>query len=163
MRQILRAQAYPDSCYDDQMCLKPPSLLWIAALYLSRTISLPVAMGIAHYAGVDSRALTSVRALWSLDALIPSLLAITVLYALCRRVPTASSTVRWIWTRGRLLLAVAAVLDIALLLIPIVRQGALDDSSVLSLIAAVFDGYFLLYVLIARRVRDVFAEFPVRL
>jgi hypothetical protein len=142
------------------MCLKPPLLLWVAVLYLSRTITLPVAMAIGHFAGVDASAITVFRGLWSIDGLIPSLIAAVILYTLCRRVPAASALVRWIWARGRIFLAVSAFLDMALLLIALIRQGEINDQSLLSLIAAVVDLYFLVYILAARRVRHAFSEFP---
>lgn len=142
------------------MCLKPPLLLWVAVLYLSRTITLPVGMAIGHFAGVDASAITVFRGLWSIDGLIPSLIAAVILYTLCRRVPTASALVRWIWARGRIFLAGSAFLDMALLLIALIRQGEIDDQSLLSLIAAVADLYFLVYILAARRVRHAFSEFP---
>jgi hypothetical protein len=41
-----------------------------------------------------------------------------------------------------------------------IRQGEISDQSLLSLIAAVADLYFLVYILAARRVRDAFSEFP---
>jgi len=145
------------------MCLKPPLLLWVAVLYLSRAITLPIAMAIGHFAGVDSRAITSIRAFWSVDALIPSLMAVVILYALCRRVPTAPSLVRWIWARGQIFLAVAAVLDIALILIALIRQGEFSEVPLLPMLAAAVDAYFLVYILAARRVREAFAEFPMPL
>jgi Protein of unknown function (DUF2919) len=156
------SHSYPDSYYDDQMCLKPPPLLWLAVIYLSRAITLPVVMAIGHFAGVDSSAITLARGLWSLDALIPSLIAAAVLYTLCRRVPTASSAVRWIWKRGRMFLTVSAVLDVALIVIGALRQGEINDQILLSLLAGAVDLYFLAYVLAARRVRQVFREFPPR-
>ena len=160
MRHSYPSHSYPSSHYDDQMCLKPPMLLWVAVLYLSRAITLPVAMAIGHFAGVDATAITLFRGLWSVDALIPSLIAAVILYALCRRVPSASKGVRWIWARGRIVLAVSAVLDMALLSIALIRRGEINDQSLLSLFAAVLDGYFLVYILAARRVRHAFAEFP---
>src|SRR5580658_8110002 len=134
MRHSYPSLPYPASYYDDQMCLKPPLLLWVAVLYLTRAITLPVAMAIGHFAGVDSRAISSFHAFWSIDSLLPSLVAGLVLYALCRRVPTASRVVRWIWARGRVLLAVAAVLDMALIMIALIRQGEVSDLSLLPLI-----------------------------
>jgi hypothetical protein len=160
MRHSDPAHSYPASYYDDQMCLKPPFLLWVAVLYLSRAITLPIAMALGHFAGVDSSAISSIRVFWRLDALIPSLIAVAVLYALCRRVPTAPRLVRWIWVRGRIFLAGAAVLDLVLLSIALVRQGEVSDFSLPSLIAATVDGYFLVYILAARRVRQTFSEFP---
>jgi hypothetical protein len=152
--------SYPLSYYDDHMCLKPPLLLWVAVLYLSRAITLPVAMAIGSFAGVDSRAITLFRAFWSLDALIPSLIALVVLYALCRRIPTAPKLIRWVWGHGRIILTVSAVADVALLSIGLIKQGEINDLSVLSAIAALVDLYFLVYILAARRVRHAFAEFP---
>jgi hypothetical protein len=160
MRHTHTSPTYPASHYDDQMCLKPPLMLWVAVLYLSRAITLPVAMAIGHFAGVDSNAIKVIRGLWSVDALMPSLIAAAVLYTLCRRVPTASKPVRWIWAHGRIFLAVAALLDVALLLLALIRQGEVNDQSLLSLIAAVVDLYFLVYILAAKRVRHAFAEFP---
>ena len=160
MRQSSSSQSYPASYYDDQMCLKPPLLLWVAVLYLSRAITLPVAMAIGHFAGVDSRAIESFRAFWSLDALIPSLIAAVILYTLIRRVPTAPRLVRWIWARGQIFLGIAAVLDIALILNRLIHQGEINDSSLLPIAAAAVDAYFFAYILAARRVRRAFAEFP---
>jgi hypothetical protein len=82
MRHSHISHAYPASHYDDHLCLKPPLLLWVAALYLSRAVTLPIAMAIAHFAGVDQKAITLTRALWSVDGLVPSLIAAAVLYAL---------------------------------------------------------------------------------
>ena len=72
----------------------------------------------------------------------------------------APKPVRWIWAHGRFFLAVSAALDIALLVIGLIRQGEVNDQSLLSLIAAVVDLYFLVYILAARRVRHAFSEFP---
>jgi hypothetical protein len=160
IRHSHSASAYPSSQYDDQLCLKPPLLLWVAVFYLSRAITLPIAMALGHFAGVDSSAIAVFRDVWSVDGLIPSLMAAIMLYVLCRRVPNASKTVRWIWAHGRMFLALAASLDILLLLMAPLRRRELDDQSLPSVLAALVDLYFLLYILAARRVRDAFAEFP---
>ena len=160
MRHSHPSHSYPASHYDDQMCLKPPLFLWVAVFYLSRAITLPIAMALGHFAGVDDKAISLFRGIWSADALIPSAIAAVMLYALCRRVPTASRQVRWIWAHGRIVLAVSAVVDIALILTALIRQGEINDQSMWSMIAAAGDLYFLLYILIARRVRQAFSEFP---
>ena len=160
MRHSHPTQAYPASHYDDQMCLKPPFLLWVAVLYLSRAIALPIAMAIGHFAGVDDKAITLFRGIWSADALIPSAIAAVMLYTLVRRVPTASPQVRWIWAHGRSVLAASAILDVALLAIAMIKQGEINEQSIWSLIAAAGDLYFLIYILAARRVRHAFLEFP---
>jgi hypothetical protein len=160
MRHSSSSQPYPLSNYDDQLCLKPPLLLWLAVLYLSRAITLPAVMAIGSFSGVDSKAISLFRGLWSLDALVPSLIAGVMLYALCRRVPSASGAVRWIWSRGRALLAISAALDIVLHLIAPLKEMEIDDQTLLSIFAAVIDLFFLLYLLLARRIRDTFSEFP---
>jgi Protein of unknown function (DUF2919) len=152
--------SYPASQYDDQMCLKAPPLLWVAVLYLSRGITLPIAMAIGHFAGVDSNAITLFRRFWSVDGLVPSAIAAVILYTLCRRVPTAPQVVRWIWAHGRIFLAVSAVLDVVLMTIALIRLGDINDQSLWSMFAAAGDLYFLIYILTARRVRHVFSEFP---
>lgn len=154
------SHSYAASHYDHHMCLKPPLLLWVAVLYLSRVVTLPIAMAIGHFAGVDSSAITAFRGLWSVDGLIPSLIAAVILYTLCRRVPGASRPVRWIWAHGQHFLAVSAILDIIVSMIALIRQGEINDQSLLSLMAAAIDLYFLVYILAARRVRHAFSEFP---
>jgi Protein of unknown function (DUF2919) len=156
-------RSYPESHYDDQFCLKPPLLLWVATLYLSRAITLPFGLAIAHFANVDSLAIDYFHQLWSVEGLIPSAIAAVFLYTLFRRVPSASNAVRWIWARGPIFLAVSAVSDIVLLAVAAVRRGEFDDQTLVSIGAIGFDIYFLLYVLFARRVRDAIAEFPVSL
>jgi hypothetical protein len=163
MRPPSPVHSYPESCYDEQLCLKPPLLLWVAVLYLSRAVTLPIAMAIAHFSGVDARAIAVMRGYWSLEGLVPAAFAVAILYALLRRVPAASAPVRWVWARGRTFLAVAAILDIALLSIALVRHGEIDDSWLISGCAAVLDVYLLVYIIAARRVRDTFSEFPARL
>src|SRR5271165_6567802 len=109
--------SYPASHYDDHMCLKPPLLLWVAVFYYSRAITLPITMAIAHFAGVDEEAINTFRGFWSANGLVPSAIAVVILYTLCRRAPNAPKAVRWIWAHGQAVLVVSAILDIALLLI----------------------------------------------
>jgi hypothetical protein len=152
--------SYAPSSYDDYDCLKPSLLLWLAVLYLSRAIVMPIVMGLGSYIGVNNDALKMFRDLWSVQALLPSAIAALVFVALVRRAPGASRPVRWIWTHGRMFLCTAAVLDLILSVMPLARIGEINDQTVPSLLAAVVDLYFLLYLLVARRVRDTFSDFP---
>jgi hypothetical protein len=152
---------YPLSSYDDYLCLKPPTLLWIAALYLSRAISLPIAIVMVRVAGVSADATNVLHSLLTGEKLLPSALAAAVLYTMCRRVPNASRVVRQIWSHGRSLLAAAAVIECGLSTYAFVRNGDVTDQSLPSLVSIAIDVYFLLYILLARRVRDTFAQFPV--
>jgi hypothetical protein len=135
-------------------------MLWVVALYLSRAVALPMVAAIGAYAGVDSAALALVRKFWSANTLAPSLIALPVLIAMVLRIPKAPGAIRWIWARGRPLLATAAAIDLALALAAPFRQPTIGDDALLSLILGAVDLYFLLYILLARRVKDTFADFP---
>jgi len=152
---------YPESCYDHDLCLKPPLLLWIGILFLSRALALPPAMGLAHFiAGADANVSAVMRSLWRPDTLISSIPAAPLLYAFFRRIPTASRAVRWIWAHGRVILAVAAGTDIVLSAIQLYAVPQNDGELFSTVCAITIDAFLLLYVLAARRVRDVFLDFP---
>ena len=121
---------------------------------------MPVAMGIGHYAGVNQDAMHLLRDFWRVDTLLPALPALPVLYALCRRSPSASRTVRWVWEHGRGLLGTSLAVDITLNARELIPFVGIDDRNLLPIASAVIDVYFLIYVLAARRVRDTFSDFP---
>src|ERR1700679_1232453 len=118
-------RSYDPSNFDEEMCLKPPVLLWIVVLYLSRGIALPLAVGIGHVVGIDTAAMAALRGFWKPDEFVPALAAVPVLFALFRRTPKASRTVRWLWANGRILLAVSAGIDIALSIYSLLPFGEL--------------------------------------
>jgi hypothetical protein len=152
--------SYSPSNYDDDMCLKPPLLLWLAVLFLCRAIMLPVVIGIGHVAGVNADAMTQLREFWSADQLVPAVIAIPVLCALCWRSGSAPDFLRGVWARGRVFLALSAAVDIAVPLMSQLWQRQITDQFVLTLFASGIDVYFLAYILAARRVRDTFSDFP---
>jgi len=146
------------SQYDQHLCLKPPGLLLIAMIFLSRAVTLPVIVRLASLAGGSADTTDFVRGTFSVYTAVPSLVATAVLYALLRRAPKASTAVRWIWAHGRTILAAAAALDFGLwFLDPPTGAGVGDAGRVL---VAALDVYFFVYILAARRVRDVFDQFP---
>jgi len=151
---------YPASAYDDQWCLKPPVLLWIAVLFLDRAALMPLLMGFGHWANVNEDAMRAMRGLWAAEGLLPALMTLPVLWAAFRRVPDAGAPFRWIWTHGRALLLLAVVADAGLNVLAGLRAG---DATLALLLCGAFDLYFGLYLLFARRVRDSFADFPTRI
>ncbi|HUN24816.1 MAG TPA: hypothetical protein VMU67_00810 [Steroidobacteraceae bacterium] len=156
------SRTYPPSSYDDFMCLKPPLLLWIAALYLSRAVSLPIVLGFTSLVGGSSGDIRAfVGGFIGAESLLPSLIAFAVLCGLVRRAPTGSRAIRWVWARGQWLLALSAGVDFAFRATDVsVRLAGASDQTVPALLAAAMDLYFLAYVLAARRAHDAFAEFP---
>lgn len=152
---------YSPSSYDDNFCLKPPALLWLAALYLSRAFVLLLASNLAALSRASPETVAMLRDAVSAYALVPSLIAAPVLYALVFRAPSSTKLVRGIWTHGRSMLALAAILDCAASIVGSkVLGGDASDVAAGPLVAAMFDIYFLVYILATRRVRDVFADFP---
>jgi Protein of unknown function (DUF2919) len=152
---------YPLSSYDDYLSLKPPFLLWLVMLYLCRAVTLPLLMGLAAFAGINADTRSLFAGYFSIQAVIPSLIAAPVLFALLRRSPSAPMAVRWIWAHGRILLAVSAGLGLLLTLLDSpLRHGELNEQMGLPLLLAAIDLFCVVYVLAARYVRDVFADFP---
>jgi len=147
--------------YDANFCLKPPFLLSLAMLYLSRGILLLLLSSVGSLAALSSDTVMLLRGSIKLGTVIPSILGASLLYALGRRVPSASKAVRWIWSNGQVLLAAAALADVTVQLLnsPLLYGDAYDQTA-WPLVAAMLDLYFLVYVFASRRVRDVFADFP---
>jgi hypothetical protein len=155
------ARIYDPSSYDGNFCLKPPALLWLAALYLSRAFVLLIASDVASVARIGPDVATMLHGAASVYALVPSLVAAPLLYALIFRAPTSPKPVRWIWAHGRTILIAAAILDCAASVAASgVMGGDVADLNAGLLLPAVFDVYFLVYVVATRRIRDVFADFP---
>jgi hypothetical protein len=153
--------SYNETSYDQYWCLKPSPMLWIAIVYLSRSIMLPMLVGISSMTGAGDTA-SIVRSFVGLNALVASLVAFVVVFAYLRRSPSAGAAVRWIWSHGRLLLALAVILDLALGLSSAVRVTVEDggQTAFLAGVAALLDLSVLSYVTMSRRVRDVFSDFP---
>jgi hypothetical protein len=161
MQENTSRRRYSPSSYDQNLCLKPPLLLWMGILFLSRGVTLPLLATLGQLGGGSADTQALVHGLFGLGMLLPSSLAFLVLFALAMRSPSGVRPARWIWRRGGLLLAAAAMLDVALTLSgPFWRRGGFEMLSVWEVVAAVFDLYFLIYVLASRRVRDVFCDFP---
>jgi hypothetical protein len=151
---------YSFSSFDEDMCLKPPLMLWLALLYLCRGFVMPIAIGIGHYAGVDSDAMPVLRDLWSANTLAPAAVAAPLFYALLRRAPAASPSVRWIWEHGRSFLIAAIALDLALAISRAITYIAVSSELLPAIVAATADMYFFAYVLFARRLRHSLSDFP---
>lgn len=151
---------YDPSCYDLHLFLKPPLLLWIAMLYLSRAILLSFLARISNVtAGGSYDTVAAFRGAFAVDALIPSALASLVIIALLMRSPSRGGVIRWFVMRGNWVLAFAALLDLALAVFDsLVRPGALSSGAPTLVVG--LDVYALVYVLGSRRVRDVFASYP---
>jgi hypothetical protein len=150
--------------YDKYFCLKPPPLLWLAMLYLSRAVSLPVVIGLSSMAGGSANTTALVHGIFGPGTLLSSCIAFSVLCTVVLRSPSAPRAVRWIFTHGRALLIASCVLDALLGLVlagvslDSIRNA--DEHIGGALIGAVLDLYVLIYLLCSKRVRHVFCDFP---
>jgi hypothetical protein len=153
---------YSLDSYDRNFCLKPPWLLWLGAVFLSRAISLPLVIGIGSLGGGSANTNELMHGLFSVSTLVPSCVAFPVLCALALRAPSSGPAVRWLVSHGRILLAAAALIDAALSLssLSIERVESADEHVGAVLLGAILDAYLFVYVLISKRIRDVFADFP---
>jgi hypothetical protein len=155
------ARTYDPSSYDQHFCLKAPGLLWLAAIYFSRAFLLLVIYVVSSVSRLGPQSMATLRGTVSIYAFIPSLVAAPVLYALLSRAPSSPKLIRWIWSHGRAILVVAAILDCAASIGSSgIIGGDIADLNAWLLLAAAFDIYFLVYILATRRVRDAFADFP---
>jgi hypothetical protein len=159
-RRRFSIDTYDPASYDDNFCLKPPLLLWLAMLFLARALVLPFMGGLVSMTGsADLASLT--RTQTHPEAFVPAAAAALVLLALFRRVPTASRLMRFLWVHGRVILALSALGDLALLMVSLTTDrlaGSLSGTPLLVQIA--LDVFFLIYILAARRARDAFNDFP---
>ena len=160
------AHSYSASSYDDNFCLKPPPLLWVAVLYLSRAFLLLVIYMVSTQtlSRVSPQGMAELRGTVSIYAFIPALVAAPVFYGLLSRAPSSGNLVRWFWSHGRTILILATIADAS---ISVISSGIIGgdsmDVNAAFLVAALFDAYFLIYMLVTRRIRDVFAAFPLPL
>jgi hypothetical protein len=153
---------YSSASYDQYLCLRPPLLLWAAVLYLSRAISLPLVLGIGSLGGGTSDTMDMVHGLFGYHTVGSSFVAFPVLCAFAVRSPDAGRWVRWTFAHGRVLLAAAAAVDAVLTLTGVTLASVenADARVAASLFGTVIDGYLLGYLLLSKRVRDVFSDFP---
>ena len=146
--------------YDQYLCVKPPLLLLLALVYLSRAITLPLIAAVGSLGGGTPDLTPLIRGLFGLNTLAPSAIAFAVVCAYCRRSPSGSRLARWIWARGQWLLTLSAVLDFFVTGSSLLHPE-INDQMQYVLLAMAFDLYFLIYVVASGRIRAVFADFPV--
>jgi hypothetical protein len=154
-----KVRPYAFSAYDKYLCLKMSIPMWLTVLFLARPFAIMLMsivnrrdrMGLVEmfYGDPVAMAIDSFAAL-------PALL---VLFALARRQPGASETVRWIWTHGRILLILATALNIFSVFIPFLWESAtrMHTPELVKLAASIL---ILVFLFRSPRVRDTFSDFP---
>lgn len=153
-------ELYDLGSYDHNFCLKPPLTLWLAILYLTRALLIPFLSGVSSMGGAgDASAVTS--GFFGVEDFVSAALALVVVLVFFLRTPSASRLSRRIWSLGRVILAAAAVFDLAVSLFRFLQIAHSDVwRSELLLLACTADAFIVLYLFRSRRVRDVFNDFP---
>jgi len=124
-------------------------------LYLSRSFVLPFiasAFGSGRDGNMNYLLEAEKNPLLFLGCSLPALL---VGVAWFRRVPSSGRLTKFIWSWGRWLMILSAVLDIVARL----TFGLHPDRGITPFLL-MFDGVIVCYLFIAPRARDVFADFP---
>ena len=159
---MTRFANYGPNDFTDDGILKVSPLLWLVLLYLCRHV-LILALGgftvfVGSRRGLDTQGLS---VLYSSPAfLIASAPALVVLVTHFRRVPNAGALIRAIWGKGKWWLVAAASFDLAVLVWHW-HSGALQPNQ-FQVAGAILDLYIIAYLLRSKRVRDTFADFPVK-
>lgn len=161
-RRRFSLNTYGPTSYDYNFCLKPPLMLWLVIFCLSRALVLPFVGGLSSMTGSANMASVT-RGLTSSEDFVPAAMALMVLMAFLRRRPSGSQLTRYIWAHGRVILALSALADLALAAQSMSQEFTTSSmSSLLLVLRAFLDVYFLIFIFASRRVRDVFADFPAR-
>ncbi|ESQ15761.1 MAG: DUF2919 domain-containing protein [Thiohalocapsa sp. PB-PSB1] len=151
---------YDPSHYDEHLNLKVPFALWLVLAFLLRHLLL---LGIT-FLPTTGEEINFLRDLIHPVYLACDLIALPVAIVAIRRRPGASPWMRRLWSIGRTLLSISALLYLVLLAGRIGLSGeplttAIDE---LTLISALLHLAIIVYLWRSPLVRDLFREFPAR-
>jgi hypothetical protein len=144
--------------YDEHLALKVPALMWLTLAFLVRHLLL---LGITFMPTTGDE-ITVLRELIRPEYLIADLIALPVLVVALRRRPQAPGWMRKLWSAGRSLLTLSALVYLALLggtLLNSERRlmETLNEATLISILLSVAA---LLYLWRSVLVRDLFRDFP---
>lgn len=152
---------YDLGCYDKHYCLKPPLALLAAAAFACREFLLPLVLLLGSLKGGAQYEIDFLFSEHRSAALLAQIPALLVVYAMIRRAPSGDFAARWIWKRGRMILAASLLADAYLaaafsgISFAHMHAEALGPLTMMAL-----DAGILLYLALSGRVKDSFASFP---
>jgi len=154
-----KKKVYPISCYGKHLCLVPDFNMWLIFLFLIR----PYLVLIISVANRTDR-LQLINLLYADRmmmwlGLLAGIPAVLVVYAWMKRQPNATKFVRYIWHRGKLLLAISAIFNIGIVVLPMLLIDA-HNFSIHGLWQLVVSALVLGVVLKSDYIRDCFLDFP---
>jgi len=152
---------YPESAYDEYLCIKPTILMWIIIAFIFRPFIVLIAsvvnkadrVGILNTFYPDRSA-----AFFGAMASIP---AIFLFIAWFKKQPGASTMTRRLWHHGRALLVSSLLLNMLILLWhEFMRASSLQNMSGSAMIQLGFCLLSLYYLFRSRQLADAFSNFP---
>jgi Protein of unknown function (DUF2919) len=153
------SEKYPIESYDKYLCLKINDTLWVILLFLLRPYVVTV-ISLANRTdrtGIINMIYSDKMALWwGILAGVPAFL---VIYAWIKRKPGASPFVRKLWHRGRELLLVSALFNMAIVFVPlwmgvvlrVSKAGWIQLALSLGVVVMLYSSSY---------IRDCFADYP---
>jgi len=160
------SKVYSYKDYDKFLCLKVSTELWLVILYLLRPYVLLVSSVRMGRGGGGAEGVDSLKNMVYPDdfsltlGILVTIPVLILLYGWVKRKPGAPDYVWKIWRHGAWLLITAAVLNIAIVLIPLLL-GLMHHIHLAGWVQVVLSLPIIVYLYFSQRVKDTFADFPV--
>jgi len=159
------SKLYSFSAYDKYMSLKLDSGTWLIIAYFLRPFILKVSTIQMGRGGANSASVSGLKDMvYPTDfgfflAFLATIPVLILVFAYVKRKPGTSGLVRKIWHNGRMLLVVAAVLNMIIIFVPFLVDltHRINMLGWAQLAIAIF---IIHYLYTTQRVKDTFADFP---
>ena len=153
-------EKYSFKDYDKHLSLKVCPELWLAILYFLH----PYLLLLSSFRSINPDAAALKSMIYPDDfslavAILATTPALCFIYAWTRRSPGGSSLVKYIWRNGSMFLSLAALFNIATVLVPLLA-GAGHKIHIVGWAQLGISVVIIVYVQFSQRVKDTFADFP---
>jgi len=152
---------YPESAYDEYLCIKPPILMWIIIAFLFRPFIILIAsitnkadrIGLLNTIYPDRSA--------AFLGAVASIPAIFLLIAWFRKQPGANILIRRFWHHGKALLISSLSLNLLILLWHEIESvNSIQNIGPITMVQFAFCVFSIYYLLRSQRLTDAFSDFP---
>lgn len=159
------SRVYSFKEYDQYICLKPPAEFWLIALFFFRPYLLKLSSFQFGRGGVKTGAVSRLYEIVYPDdfgfflAIVATVPMLLLFFALAKRKPGAPELARKIWHNGIMFLALASILNVVVIFIPIFI-GRVHGIHILDIAQLLAVALIIVYLFRSVRLRDTFADFP---
>ena len=164
-KQRYKNTDYKFTDYDKHLCLKPSPGMWLVILFLLRPYvviasSFRIGRSAGNVSGVSGlREMIYSDGLFLVLGVLASIPALLFVFVWIKRNPGAPDLYRKIWHKSALLLMLSAALSIVIVFLPL-AIGTIDRINAIGWAQAVISAVIIPYLLLSKRARDVFMDFP---